>query len=69
MRQSLARNSAVVTACEPRWQRHGFGFLVAVIEAPRGRDRVPPWPTRSLPGDVLAGRLGLTAALAPAAGS
>jgi len=31
-----------------------FGFLVAVIETPEGRDPVPPGPTGSLLGDALA---------------
>jgi hypothetical protein len=32
----------------------GFGFLVAVVETPEGRDPVPPGPTGSVLGDALA---------------
>jgi len=70
----------------------GFGFLVAIIETPDGRDPCPPGPTGSVLGDALAavaacahaairwhgradadldvllGRFGLAAALAPAPG-
>ncbi len=32
----------------------GFGFLVAIIETPEGRDPSPPTPTGSVLGDALA---------------